>query len=250
MPTVSAQTQPPNWISRNTGTYTLTVQAHVDFIKIGPMPDTQGTQTNIAVPFSIVRLYVAEQSAPTTPVGTPLHVQRNLNRFTSAKRACTPTVDMNQTIMFPIISENDLPAPGNGTNDYKQFTLKWNCPYMAYNLTGFMIQAAHGYADEAQGIIHIKSGSGYAQGVGIQIEGYGLRSNWLANHPTAWLPAKPNTFYNFQALDYNRDLANTINGMTENRNIEQRFRARLYRLNEPLVPGIIQSSILIHMIYR
>jgi len=249
MDTVTGQTLPPFWISRDTGTYTLTVQGHVDFVKIGPMPDTGGAETNISVPFSVVRLYVAEQSAPSTPVGTPLHVQRTLQRFTSAKRACTPTVSMNQTIMFPTLYETDLPNPTDTSTD-KEFTLKWNCPYMAYNTSGFTIHAAHGYADEAQGIIKIKPGTGYAQGIGIQIEGYGLRTGWGGNHPAAWLPAKPDTFYTFKAVDYDRSLADTVNGMTENRDVEQKFRARLYRLNEPLVPGIIQSSILIHMVYR
>jgi len=248
---VSDQTLPLYWISHDTGTYTLTVQGHLDFVKIGPMPDTGGAETSIAVPFSVVRLYVAEESAPSTPVGTPLHVQRNLLKFTSAMRACTPTVSMNQTVMFPTLYETDLPKPGDTSAD-KEFTLKWNCPYMAYNTIGFRANAdTYGVVDQTQGIIKIKSGPGYAQGIGIQIEGLGLReTGWGSTHPSGWVALKPNTRYSFKALDYVVSEMDSVNGMTENRDVEQKFRARLYRLNEPLVPGIIQSSILIHMVYR
>jgi len=246
----SATTVPSTWLTLATGNYTLTATVRVSFVKIGPMPDTGGSQTTINIPFSPATLHVAEKATP--PVHVYTHtILRTLTRFASAKRACTPTVNMNQTIMFPTISESNLPAPGNGTNDYKQFTLKWNCPYMAYDLIGFNVQATYGYADTALGIIKNNPGTGYAKGVGIQVEGLNLReTGWNSIHSSGWMALKPNTFYSFKALDFVVDEMNTINGMTENRNVEQQFRARLYRLNEPLVPGTIQYSILIHMVYR
>jgi len=238
---------PVEWYPTPSGERLAILIARFYLYKIGPITDTGGAVQTINVYTDLFNSYIAEKSAPTVPLAA-YAANHTFTSFRSRVRACTPTVSMNRTVTFSAIT-TDLPASGS-TADAQEFTLTWNCPYMAYTTTGFRVEPVYGVEDAANGVYRLAPGSGSAKGVGIQLLGQGLRNAWGTAHPPGWQPVVPNAEYSFAVLDLDPMDLNTVDSLNAEKPVSQTFRAQLYRLNGPFEAGTTKSAVRIIMQYR
>jgi len=238
---------PVEWHPTPSGQRLAILVARFYLYKIGPITDTGGAVQSVNVYTDLFNSYIAEKSAPTVPLAT-YAATHTFTSFRSKVRACTPTVSMNRTVTFSAVA-TDLPTPGS-TADAQEFTLTWNCPYMAYTTTGFRVEPVYGIEDAANGVYRLKSESGSAKGIGIQLLGHGLKTAWGAPHPPGWQPVVPHAYYSFAALDLQTMDLNTVDSLSAEKPVSQTFRAQLYRLNWPFEAGTTQSAVRIIMVYK
>jgi len=176
----------------------------------------------------------------------------NVTNFSSrvGVRTCATPSASESIIHFGTLYEQDLNTlpVGPVAVTQREFSLTFTCPYAAYDNIWFYVEPMHGVTNAADGVMGIASGTGMAQGVGVQLlledtvdssNGYAA----LKYGPTSlnWLP----TFTVSRA-----DIVVPVDPLAvPSRQQVVKFKAALYRLNEPLVVGQVKASALIHIRY-
>jgi len=215
-------------------------------------------QLNPALSANILTLYITgtPSSPATTVAGSTYPYTLQLNSFSSVKRVCTPHVE--QTIQFDYTTVMDMqPLPaGPVETSTKEFALTFNCPYMAWYTQGFRMQPVYGVVDAANGVVGIKTGAGFAQGVGIQVLVKDVAEGWtegtlnqLDNYTSHWRVVMPNQTYTIPALQYHNSQIH-LNPATEMKSKQVNFRARYYRLPGALTGGKVESAVIFHFVYQ
>jgi len=244
------------YIANGVGSFTMLVPVRVRFYKINNnFQNTNGTHIPANIITPLLRFYVARADTPTVTAGTVYTYTLNLNSFSSVKRACTPLVD--QTIQFEYITAADLQTHPVGPVEAttKTFDLTFNCPHMAYTNIIFKMHPVHGVIDTTNGVVGIKSGTGYASGIGIQIQARHVIENASTLYnpgftTTNWLTIKPEpNWYFIPTFAYHIDQIHQ-NPATANATKIIPFRAHYYRMSGPLTPGKVESAVIFHMIYN
>jgi len=137
----------------------------------------------------------------------------------------------------------------------KTFDPTFNCPYMAYGYITFRMEPTYGVIDAANGVVGIKTGAGFAQGVGIQIQARDVVENGLHTHgdpnfTADWRTIKPEPdWYSIPAFQYRSDQIH-LDPATTDRTKVINFRARYYRLPGAITGGRVESAVIFHMIYN
>jgi len=243
---------PVNWYNRPSATANLKISTRLIFFKINNnFQNTDGSNISASVTQDLFRFYIAEQSQPTTPRGGVLTYTLNLNKFASMHRACTPLA--NKTINFAPISGDDLPASGVVASRTEEFTLHFNCPYMAYYMVGFKLDGLYGVLDTDNGVYGSKQGSGYSEGVGVQFQARGVATSWRDNQnwqPNTWQVIKPNQDYSIPHFEYKSSDAN-VNPASTNRQKDVRFKVSYYRVpGIALKGGTLESKVVVRLVYQ
>jgi len=168
----------------------------------------------------------------------------------SSQRACTPL--LNQSITLDDVSKEQLPTvPGIVGVGGKSFSLTFNCPYMAYFMVGFTLDPTYGVIDADEGVMGIRQGTGYAQGVGVQFQAENVRTGWSQNQNSVspFQVLKPDQEYfipwfNYNTLDINENPATATRTRTVN------FKVSYYRTSAPLVGGDVESRVTVRLVYQ
>jgi len=241
---------PVNWYNRPSATGNFKISTRVIFFKINNnFQDTDGNDQNVSVNQELFKFYIAEPSAPTTPIVVATYTL-NLTKFASMKRVCTPLT--NTTINFGTMTGTDMSALGVVESSTQTFSLNFNCPYMAYYMVGFKLEGVYGVLDADNGVFGIKQGAGYASGLGVQFSGQGLATSWRDDQnwqENTWQVLKPNQDYSIPRFEYSSDDANK-NPKTSTRQKTVNFRAKYYRMPGILVGGAVESRVLVRLVYQ
>jgi len=247
-----------SYAASGTGNFEIMVPVRIQFYKINNnFQNTDESYIPANITANLFRFYVARGVTPDVTAGSDYTYTLNLTQFSSTKRVCTPLVD--HTIQFEYITAADLQTHPVGPVEAttKTFDLTFDCPYMAYSGISFRMQPSYGVIDEDNGVVGIKSGTGYASGIGIQIQARDVSENappssqgdpdFSAN----WLTIKPAPSYAYviPALQYRSDQTH-LNPATTNRTKVINFRARYYRLPGALTGGKVESAVIFHIIYN
>jgi len=242
----------------NNGVFSTEVPVRAIFFKINNnFQNTNGAYIPVNIATDLFTLYVADTNFGVDNVAGSIYRYRlNLNDFSSAKRVCTPHVD--KTIQFDYTTTGDMSTvPGPVVASTKDFSLNFNCAYMAWYTQGFRMQPVYGVLDAANGVVGIQSGPGYAQGVGIQVLVKDVAPGWVFavqpvdvdNYTSPWQVVMPNQTYTIPALQY---LGNQIhlNPGTAMKSKQVNFRARYYRMPGTLTAGKVESAVIFHFVYN
>jgi len=248
---IGAATTPLNWQKPGlTGPVILSAHIRVDFYKIGQMENNGTSHNGVPLPqnFStnLTRVYLASRAAPTAALAQHLFVW-NVTNFSSrvGTRSCTTPLASESLIHFGTVYEQDLNAPGPVAASQREFTLTFECPYAAYHTIWFYVEPTHGVVDAANGVMGIATGSGMAQGVGVQLllEDTVNPSNGYAALQYGSLNRLPTFTVSFSDVYVIDALA------IPPRQQVVRLKAALYRLPQSLVPGQVKASALVHIRY-
>jgi len=245
---VQGTTPPQHWHqphADDNGQMVLSVHARVEFYKIG-----SGTQhATLPQNFStyLNHFYAVDKNAQGAPFGTH-QFNWQVTNFASrvAVRTCETPSASESLIHFGTVYEQDLNAPGLVVATQRDFTLTFTCPYAAYNNIWFYVEPTHGVANAADGVMGIASGSGMAQGVGVQLL---LEDTVDSSNGYAALKYGANNRNRLPVFTVGDDWRFVDALTTPPRQQVVKFKAALYRLNEPLVAGQIKASALIHIRY-
>jgi len=254
---------PNSWtnVPLQNGVFDLVLPTRFLFFKINNnFQNTNGNynQLNPALSANILTLYITgTPSSPASVAGSTYPYTLQLNTFSSVKCVCTPHV--NQTIQFDYTTvANMQPLPAGPVNaSTKEFSLTFNCPYMAWYTQGFQMQPVYGIVDATNGVIGIKTGAGFAQGVGIQVLVKDVATGWIGasqpdevdNYTSPWQVVMPNQTYTIPALQYLNSQIH-LNPAAEMKSKQVNFRARYYRLPGALTAGKVESAVIFHFIYQ
>jgi len=136
---------PVNWYPRPSATGNFKISTRVIFFKINNnFENTNGNEKNVNINQDLFKFYIAQPSAPTTPIGTVTYTL-NLTRFASMQRVCTPLAD--RAVNFNPMSGADITGLGVVESSTQTFSLNFNCPYMAYYMVGFKLEGIYGVLD-------------------------------------------------------------------------------------------------------
>jgi len=245
-----------SYVPSGAGNFDIMLPTRIQFYKINNnFQNTSGNYVPASITDNLFRFYVTRGETPTVTAGSEYVYTLNLTSFSSLKRVCTPLVD--HTIQFGYTTAADLQTHSEGpvTASTKTFDLTFDCPYMAYGGITFRMVPTYGVANAANGVVGIKSGPGYASGIGIQIQARDVIENGGLTEgdpgfTTNWLTIKPEPdTYSIPALQYRRDQIH-LDPTTTSRIKVINFRARYYRLPGPLTGGKVESSVIFHIIYN
>jgi len=243
---------PVNWYNRPSATANFKISTRVIFFKINDdFQNTNGANIPANIIQDLFKFYIAEQSAPTTPRGAVLTYTLKLNNFASMQRVCTPLAD--KTINFDPISGDDLPASGVVASRTKEFSLHFNCPYMAYYMVGFKLDGIYGVLDADNGVYAAKQGPGYSEGVGVQFQAQGVATSWRDDqnwHPHTWQVLKPQQDYSIPWFEYTSNDSNK-NPATSNRQKTVKFKVSYYRVpSVALKGGTLEAKVVVRLVYQ
>jgi len=244
---------PVNWYNRPSATADLKISTRVIFFKINDnFQNTDGTLTFVTVTQDLFKFYIAEQSQPTTPRGQVLTYTLNLSTFSSKQRVCTPLA--NKTINFASISADEMPTQGVVASRTEEFSLHFNCPYMAYYMVGFKLDGLDGVLDADNGVYGIKQGPGYASGVGVQFSGKGVATSWRDNQnyqPNVWRVLKPDQNYSIPYFEYTTKDVSLVNPAIATRQKTVDFKVSYYRMpGTALQGGKVESRVVVRLVYQ
>jgi len=240
------------------GTLSFQIPVRVIFFKINQnFQNTDGAYHAANIATDLFTLYIADTNSSWTDIaGSIYRYKLVLNTFSSVKRTCTPHVD--QIIQFDYITVGTLPTiPGPVPASTKDFSLTFNCPYMAWYIQGFRMQPSYGVADAVNGVVGIKTGTGFAQGVGIQVLVKDVATGWVGatqpaqvdNYTSPWQVVMPNQTYLIPALQYIESQIH-LNPATTMKSKQINFRARYYRMPGTLTGGKVESAVIFHFVYN
>jgi len=263
-PTKSAP--PDHWYEGNfadiggmpVGRY-LRISTRVIFFKINDnFQNTNGMSVPVNVFANLFRFYIAQgpntnnRDPATFGIITSDEYAYNLqfSNFESARRICTPLVDQNITL--DDVTKEQLPtSPGVVSVGAQNFSLTFNCPYMAYFLVGFKLDPTYGVLDANEGVMGIRQGAGYAQGVGVQFQAENVRTGWSQNQnaTSPFQVLRPNQDYFIPWFNYNTSGINE-NPATANRTRTVNFKVAYYRTSASLVGGDVESKVTVRFVYQ
>jgi len=242
---------PVNWYNRPSASPRLKISTRVIFYKINNnFLNTDGNNISTNVNVDLFRFYIAEQSAPTTPRGQVQTYTLKFTNFSSMRRICTPLADT--TINFDPISGDELPASGVVADRTANFSLNFNCPYMAYYMVGFKMDGVYGVLDTDNGVFGIKQGPGFATGVGVQFQAKGVATSWRDNQnwqPNTWRVLRPEQNYSIPHFEYTSNDINT-NPKTATRQKMVDFKVSYYRMPGALSGGTVESRVVVRLVYQ
>jgi len=243
---------PVNWYPRPSATGHFKISTRVIFFKInGNFQNTNGNNIPASITQDLFKFYIAEQSQPITPRGAVSTYTLKLTKFASKQRVCTPLA--NKTINFAPISGDDLPASGVVASRTDEFTLHFNCPYMAYYMVGFKLDGIYGVLDADNGVYGTKQGAGYSEGVGVQFQARGVATSWRDNQdwqPDNWQVIKPGQDYSIPYFEYTSDDINKNPGSAK-REKDVKFKVAYYRVPSiPLKGGTLKAKVVVRLVYQ
>jgi len=261
-PTQSAP--PDHWFTANwagtggTNNYTR-ISTRVIFFKINDnFQNTNGIPVSANVLANLFRFYVIQ--GPNNPEWDLLAIGNvtsdeyaynlQFSTFESAQRICTPLVDQNITL--DEITKEQLPTvPGVASFGAQDFSLTFTCPYMAYFLVGFKLDPTYGILDANEGVMGIRQGTGYAQGVGVQFQAENVRTGWSQNQnaTSPFQVLKPGQDYFIPWFNYNTSGINE-NPASATRTRTVNFKVAYYRTSAPLVGGDVESKVTVRFVYQ
>jgi len=270
-PTQSAP--PDNWyyevfakkiVDAEIGIRYLRISTRVIFFKINDnFQSSNGIPVSVNVLANLFRFYLVQGPDSLWDWGSPLDPARiaavtsdeyaynlQFSTFESAQRICTPLVDQNITL--DEITKEQLPTvPGVASFGTQNFSLTFTCPYMAYFLVGFKLDPTYGVLDANEGVMGIRQGAGYAQGVGVQFQAENVRTGWSQNQnaTSPFQVLRPNQDYFIPWFNYNTSGINE-NPATANRTRTVNFKVAYYRTSASLVGGDVESKVTVRFVYQ
>jgi len=206
------------------------------------------TTTPYPNPIPMATISIGDNEGYISPQAT---VTAYMPTLTIQRRACTPFVD---TIILPSVDASQLPFVGStgGTTDFR-FTVR--CPHNAARF-GYYVESAHGYEDEAQGIIKIDPVSA-AQGIGLQIttrhspDPVTLGTNTLAPNyqPIKFGPTNRYGDASYVMINATGDPLTDDSDYTFPHLDSPPLKVAVYRTGN-IVPGTYTAAIKVYIVYR
>jgi len=249
----------PAWVRE------LTLHIFYAFVKIGDASQHTTLPQSFTTP--IARFYIANQSNPSQQIASA-SINFYASDFSSRvlQRTCTTPLASESVIYFGTIPISSVPHQPGATIAERDFSVTFNCPTHSFFHIGFWVEPmygmvagntnAAGYYNSAPyslGTIKIASGTGMANGIGVQLS---LVNNFY--DPSNVRVREFQT--NYGRLLYGADRLYLISRSVGDRDplntpqshypVARQFKARLIRLDEPLVAGQIKAAILIHIRYN
>jgi len=239
------------------------------FVKIGDASQHGTLPQSFTTP--VITFFIANRSNPSHQIATAAF-SFYATDFSSrvVQSTCTTPSASESVIYFGTIFANAVPNSPGATIAERDFTVAFHCPHNDYYLVSFWVEPIYGLvadntnsagsyypAPYSLGTMNIASGPGMAKGVGVQLSINSLPS---MNYPDSYSYSyDSDNSYKYRVLygpgklyhiSHSPRYYPTTNPGQVVHSRTYYFRARLIRLNEPLVAGQIKAAALIHIRYN
>jgi len=253
-----------------TGNLRVYIQNQIYIVKIGNPSQHTTLPQNFTVTLFSISLYT--QSAPTIPAATFGNTWYISNFAANVRvRTCATPTASESFIDLGHYQQGNIQSKAAGTVlAQREFTFTFVCPRKRYDSISFLVEPMYGIEPAYPGTMNIASGTGMAQGVGVQLfvrappDSYQwphavfipviYRTDPLSN-AGSHLPSISGKYPLFQSINSeNTILGDQTYSLTDDDppTIQRvvNFRANLIRLPGPLQPGQIKAAALIHIRYN
>jgi len=235
----------------------LGITLYYRFSKINNNLDTTGSPVVVqTLPFNLAAFLIHDDEATGSGDWSPVgYVTATMPTLTIAQRACTP---FTNTVKLPAINESDLNQINIGDSlPPTDFWIQMRCPSNIGYIGYYVTPSAHGFENEAQGVIKINPDTSTAKGIGLQITTRSIpQPTWLAaNLSTDYQPLKfgaNNLYYVHSSLGWGAGpdtdpLSHETDHTAPHGTIP--LRVAVYRTGT-VVPGTYNAAIFIHLVYQ